>query len=334
VLIAGWILGLPVPWLLIFASGWWLVVVANLLLGANQGLAWSMTVTSKIDLVGPNHRGLALGINEFTGYLGVAMATAVSGLLAARFGLRPTPLLLAAAYTVAGLLIPLIFIRETLPFARLEGRETGITGALAVPTLGHIFWRVTWADRRLFACNQAGMLNKFSDTAMWALVPLVMARQGFGSAAIGLVAGLYAATWGVAQLGTGVLSDHIGRKHPIVGGLVLNAAGLAGAGFAHSTAAWLAAAMAMGLGTSLVYPVLLAAVSDATEPAWRATALGVYRMWRDGGYALGGLAVGWASAVLAPRGAFFILAAVLLGSSLVVTISLRAHRSVRNTAST
>lgn len=166
------------------------------------------------------------------------------------------------------------------------------------------------------------MLNKFSDTAVWALVPLVMARQGFGPAVIGLIAGLYAASWGIAQLGTGLLSDHIGRKHPIVGGLVLNAAGLLGAGFAHSMAAWLTVALAMGLGTSLLYPVLLAAVSDAAEPAWRATALGVYRMWRDGGYALGGLAVGWASVLLTPRGAFLVLAALLLGSSLVVTMAL------------
>lgn len=317
VLIAGWLIGLPVPWLLLLAPGWWMVVAANLLLGANQGLAWTMTVTSKIDLVGPHRRGLALGINEFSGYVGVALASAATGALAARFGLRPAPFLLAAAVTVVGLLIPLLAVRETLPFAKREAAAPG-TPPAQPPTLAQVWRRVSWEDRTLFACSQAGMVNKFSDTAVWALLPVAMAAQHFAAGDIGLVAGSYAMTWAVAQLGTGGLSDHIGRKLPIALGLVLNAAGLAIAADSRTLATWLIAAIVAGLGTALVYPVLLAAVSDEANPAWRGTALGVYRLWRDGGYAVGGLAIGFAATWLAPRGTFLAIGATLLLSAAVV----------------
>lgn len=324
VLVAGWVLGLPVPWMLLLAHGWWMVVAANLLLGANQGLAWTMTVTSKIDLVGPQRRGLALGINEFSGYLGVAVASAATGDLAARFGLRPAPLLLAAAVSLVGLLVALLAIRETLGFTRIEAaaRSASATGDDR-PTLAAVFRRVSWEDRSLFACSQAGLLNKFSDTAVWGLLPVAMAAQGFDAATVGAVAGAYGLTWGVAQLGTGALSDRVGRRLPIASGLALNAAGLGVASAARALDVWLLAAILMGLGTALLYPVLLAAVSDAAGPAWRGSALGVYRMWRDGGYALGGLTVGLAAVQLSPRGAFFGLAVVLLGSAAFVAGTMR-----------
>lgn len=329
VLLAGWLIGLPAPWLLLFAPGWWLVIVANLLLGANQGLAWTMTVTSKIDLVGPRRRGLALGINEFSGYLGVALGAAGTGDLAAHFGLRPAPFLLAAGVTVVGLLIPLLSVRETLGFTRLEA-ATGRPPREEQQGLARVFWQVSWEDRTLFACSQAGMLNKFSDTAVWGLLPVAMAGQQFGAATIGAVAGTYAVVWGAAQLWTGILSDQVGRKIPIAGGLALNAVGLGLAAVAHRQSTWFAAAILMGFGTALLYPVLLAAVSDLAHPAWRGTALGVYRLWRDGGYALGGLVVGFAAARLAPAGAFLLLGAVLLASAGVVMLSMiETHHRVK-----
>ncbi len=329
VLLMGWLIGLPVPWLLLLAPWWWVVVAANLLLGANQGLAWTMTVTSKIDLVGPRRRGLALGVNEFSGYFGVAVGAAATGDLAARFGLRPAPFLLAAAVSIVGLLISLLCVRETLGFTRLEAPSDS-PPLEEGPRLAQVFWRVSWDDRTLFACCQAGMLNKFSDTAVWALLPVAMAGQQFKVATIGAVAGAYALVWGVAQLWTGFLSDQVGRKIPIASGLALDAVGLGLAAVAHRQSTWFAAAILMGFGTALLYPVLLAAVSDTADPAWRGTALGVYRLWRDGGYALGGLVVGFAAARLAPAGAFLLLSAVILASAGVVTVRMcETHARVK-----
>jgi MFS family permease len=293
------------------------VIAANLLLGANQGFAWSMTVTSKIDLVGKRQRGLALGINEFSGYAGVAIASMVTGALAAHYGLRPVPFLFAAIVAVLGLLLVLV-IRETTPFVHHE-HAIASGGAAATPVvMREIFFDVTWRDRTMRACSQAGALNKFSDTGVWVLLPIAMTGQGFGPATIGAVAGVYAFVWGGAQLGTGILSDNIGRKPPIVIGLVLNAAGLMIAGIAQTLELWFAAAAIAGLGTALLYPVLLAAVSDVTPPAARGTALGVYRLWRDGGYALGGLAIGVVAARVNPSGSFIVLAVFLLFSAALV----------------
>lgn len=316
VLLAGWLLGLPVPWMLLYAPSWGWVVAANLLLGANQGFAWSMTVTSKIDLVGRRQRGLALGINEFSGYVGVAIASAVTGAFAASYGLRPVPFLFAAVVAIVGFLLVLV-IRETTPFVHLEHATATGGAAITRERMRAIFADVTWRDRTLCACSQAGALNKFSDTGVWVLLPITMAAQGFNPSLIGAVAGVYAFVWGTAQLGTGALSDHIGRKRPIVIGLALDAGGLAIAGTSHTLAVWLAAATLMGLGTALLYPVLLAAVSDVAAPASRGTALGVYRLWRDGGYALGGLAIGLAAVRLSPNGSFIGLALLLLVSAML-----------------
>ncbi len=326
VLLIGWVLGLPVPWLILLAPSWGWVVAANLLLGANQGFAWTMTVTSKIDLVGPRRRGLALGINEFAGYTGVALASAATGFLADQFGLRPVPFLAAAAVTVVGLLLALLAIRETRDFTHLEAAADPVPAAQSRLSLARVFWRVSWSDPTLFACSQAGMINKFSDTAVWGLMPLAMARQGFGVGVVGLTAGAYALSWGAGQLLTGALSDRIGRKPPIVLGMVLNGLGLVLAAAAVGTLVWLAAAIIIGVGTALLYPVLLAAVSDAANPIWRGTALGVYRLWRDGGYALGGLAVGLAATWLAPRGAFLGLGLVVFASASLVLWQMRETR--------
>jgi MFS family permease len=339
VLLAGWLLGLPVPWMLLFAPSWDWVIAANLLLGANQGLTWTMTVTSKIDLVGSRQRGLALGINEFSGYIGVAIASALTGLLASTYGLRPAPFIFAGATAILGFALVLA-IRETLPFTKLEQARNQHQSALPLPTLGHVFADVTWRNRTLRACSQAGALNKFSDTAVWALVPITMAHQHFSAAGIGAVAGVYAFVWGVAQLGTGVLSDRVGRKLPIVAGLAINAAGLTIAGVARAPALWFAAAAIAGLGTALLYPVLLAAVNDVAAPAIRGTALGVYRLWRDGGYAVGGVAIGLSASYLAGQQTFFALAVLLCASAVLAAWWMREthephpiHASLEGTVS-
>jgi len=316
VLLLGWLCGVPVPWMLLAAPSWGWVVAANLLLGANQGFAWSMTVTSKIDLVGPRQRGLALGVNEFSGYLGVALASAVTGALAASYGLRIAPFVFAGIVALIGLLL-VAFIRETTAHVRLESAGRGQGTPATAARLSRIFAVVSWRNATLRACSQAGFLNKFSDTAVWALLPIAMATQGYRVDIVGFVAGVYALSWGGVQLFTGWLSDHTGRKPLVVGGLALNGAGLLAAAAAHVELAWLAAAITMGIGTALLYPVLLAAVSDVADPASRGTALGVYRLWRDGGYAVGGVAVGVGASRLRPDGAFLALALLLLLSALV-----------------
>ncbi len=324
VLLIGWMLGLPVPWMILLAPNWGWVVAANLLLGANQGFAWTMTVTSKIDLVGPRQRGLALGINEFTGYTGVALASAATGFLADQFGLRPVPFLAAAVVTVIGLVLALLAIRETRGFTHLEAAE-GL--AQSQPPLSRVFRQVSWDDPTLLACSQAGMINKFSDTAVWGLVPVAMARQGLGVGVVGLAAGVYALSWGVGQLVTGALSDRIGRKPPIVAGMALNGIGLVLAAGAVGMLGWLTTAIVIGVGTALVYPVLLAAVSDVANPYWRGTALGVYRLWRNGGYALGGITVGLAASWFMPRGAFLGLGLIVFASAAVVLVRMHETRS-------
>ncbi len=316
VLIAGWVLGLPVPLMIILAPSWTWIIIANLLLGANQGFAWSMTVTSKMDLVGAKRRGMALGINEFSGYFGVAVISAIAGYLSSAYSPRPTPFIVSEIIALIGFLTALIFIRETLPFTKLEmppkaSNEAGLS-------LGRVFTMVSFGNRTLFACSQAGLINKLSDTAIWGLVPIQMAREHFTVADIGLISGIYAFTWGIFQLGSGMWSDHVGRKLPISLGQILNAVGIALVLVAHSLGIWIIVALLMGIGTALVYPVLLSTVGDASHPAWRGSALGVYRMWRDGGYAVGGFLLGFGADWLSIHGIFIVLASVVFLSGVVV----------------
>jgi len=318
ILIAGWVFGLPVPLMIILAPSWTWIVIANLLLGANQGFAWSMTVTSKMDLVGPKRRGMALGINEFSGYIGVAAVSTIAGYLASAYSPRPIPFIVSEIIAVIGLLTALIFIRETLPFTKLE-MPTKASNEVT-PSLGRVFTLVSFRNPTLFACSQAGLINKLSDTAIWGLVPIQMARGHFTVAQIGLISGIYAFTWGVLQLGSGIWSDHVGRKLPIASGQILNAIGIALVLVAHSLAMWVIVSLLTGLGTALVYPVLLSAVGDASHPSWRGSALGVYRMWRDGGYAIGGVLLGLGADWMGIHGIFIVLAAIVFLSGVTVTI--------------
>ncbi|HEU4563642.1 MAG TPA: MFS transporter [Gemmatimonadaceae bacterium] len=299
VLVTGWLFALPVPFLVMWAPTWGWVVFANVLLGINQGLAWSTTVIMKIDLVGPRRRGLAMGLNEFAGYLAVAVAALLTGEIAARAGLRPEPFYLGIAAAALGLSLSLLFVRDTMAHVHHEAasheasrRRAGGGDAPARPPLREIFARATWRDPALSSASHAGLVNNLNDGMAWGLFPLFFAAAGLSLREIGLLSFAYPAAWGIAQLGTGALSDRWGRKWLIAGGMALQGAALIAITATQGLALWLAAAVALGLGTAMVYPTLLATVGDVSPPAWRGTAVGVYRFWRDLGYAAGALLAG------------------------------------------
>jgi MFS family permease len=315
-LVLGWLLALPVPALIALAPNWWVIVAANVLLGLNQGFAWSMTVVMKIDLVGPKRRGLALGLNESAGYLGVAATALATGALAATYA--PRTLVWAGAAVIAGLgtLISLLFVRDTGAHVEEEQRRQG---AAVASSLRAAFIRGTMSDRVLRACSQAGLVNNLNDALAWGLAPLYLAAHGASLTEVGILAAVYPAMWGLGQLATGALSDHTGRKPLIVGGMLVQAGALvllvAGGGeFAPA----LGAAILLGLGTALVYPTLIAAVSDVAEPVDRAQLVGVYRFWRDFGFVVGALLAGALADAFGAGAAIAVVAALTAGSGIWV----------------
>jgi MFS family permease len=317
-LVIGWIVALPVPLLIGFAPSWWLIVAANLLLGINQGFAWSMTVVMKIDLAGPRRRGFALGLNEAAGYLGVAATAFVSGALAATYAPRTIVWVGAAALITVGLLLSLLAVRDT--GAHVAHEQLAHGDSTARPHgLGQAFAQATWRDPVLRACSQAGLVNNLNDALAWGLAPLYLAAHGASVREIAIVAAAYPLVWGASQLATGWLSDHTGRKPLITAGMLVQAGALgllvAGDG---AFAASLVAALLLGLGTALVYPTLIAAVSDATQPRERARTVGVYRFWRDFGFVAGALIAGFASDATSPKTAIGTVAALTAISGLVV----------------
>ncbi len=265
-------------------------MAANVLLGVNQGLAWSMTVVMKIDLVGPRNRGLAMGLNEFAGYLAVGMTALATGYLASVYGLRPEPFYLGIAYVALGLLFSVFLVRDTRDYVRLE---TENHPAMENP-LGFrdVFAKTSYGDRNLFAASQAGLVNNLNDGMSWGVFPIFFATFGLGVEHIGILKAVYPAVWGALQAVTGPLSDRWGRKGLIVGGMWVQAAGIFVTVAARSFEWWLLGSVLLGLGTAMVYPSLIAAVSDNSHPAWRARSLSVYRFWRDLGYAVGALSAG------------------------------------------
>ncbi len=315
-LVTGWLFALPVPVLIAVAPSWWVIVVANLLLGANQGLAWSMTVLMKIDLAGPDRRGLALGLNESAGYLGLAATAFASGALAASVAPRTVVWVGALVIALVGTLVAIVFVRDTGGHVIHEQRGRGERAALPFRTA---FAEGTLRDPVLRACSQAGLVNNLNDALAWGLAPLYLAAHGAGAARIGAVAAVYPAVWGLLQLGTGWLSDRRGRKPLIALGMLVQAGALAllvAGGGAFVSA--LAAAALLGLGTALVYPTLIAAVSDVVEPRDRATIVGVYRFWRDAGFVAGALLVGFAADALGSAESIAIVAGLTGVSGLLV----------------
>jgi MFS family permease len=328
-LIGGWLVALPVPLLIALAPSWAWVVAANALLGINQGLAWSMTVVMKIDLVGPRRRGLALGLNESAGYGGVALAAGISGLLAASFAARDVLVVAGATIAITALLLSVLFVRDTGDHVALEQAQHAHSDG-APPTLGSAFARASYREPALRACSQAGLVNNLNDALAWGLVPLYLAARGADVADIGLVAALYPAVWSVAQIGTGHWSDRVGRKPLIVAGMLVQAAALGLLAVGDGTlASASAAAVLLGAGTALVYPTLIAAMSDAVTPVERAPIVGVYRFWRDTGYVVGGLLAGAVADALGYGGAIACVAALTAASGLWVLADMPAARAPR-----
>lgn len=292
VLVAGWLVAVPVPFMLMWAPDWNWVIGANVLLGVSQGLTWSITVIMKIDLVGPKQRGLAMGLNEFAGYFAVAASALATGWLAATYGLRPEPFYLGVGYVAAGLLLSWLAVRETRHHVAHEVRTRHPAVAADEISQGEIFRRATLTDRNLSSISQAGLVNNLNDGMAWGLFPLVFAAAGMTLAQIGVLAAIYPAVWGILQIFTGALSDYVGRKWLIVSGMWLQAIGIAVTAMTLDFVLFSLGAVLLGVGTAMVYPTLLAAIGDVAHPVWRASAVGVYRLWRDFGYAVGALVAG------------------------------------------
>ncbi|MHB8595840.1 MAG: MFS transporter [Ktedonobacteraceae bacterium] len=337
-LLVGWLVAFPIPFLIIFAPSWGWIVAANILLGVNQGLAWTMTVTSKVDLIGPRNRGFALGINEFSGYAGVSVGGFLSGLLGGIYGLRVAPFLFVLGVIIVMTMASLL-VRETLPYTKLETQDRRAareqdetTASHPRPHLATIFALTTWGDRSLAAASQAGLIEKFTDTLAWGLFPLYFASHGLSPVSIGALVGTYTGTWAILQIYTGHLTDRIGRKWPIVGGMWLAALGIVLVAAGGNVLWWLVGALLMGIGMALLYPTLLAVVSDVAAPQWRATSLGVYRLWRDSGYAFGALAIGGVADAFGLLASFWFAAALMAVSGLIVALlmyeTLPVHRTV------
>jgi MFS family permease len=298
-LVLGWIFGLPVPFMVMWAPSWKIITAANVLLGINQGLCWSTTVIMKIDLVGPKRRGFAMGLNEFAGYGAVALAALASGYLASIYGLRPVPFYLGIGFAVLGLMLSLSLVKDTTAQAKEEARSHS-GGEHQAPPFKEIFALTSYRNPTLFSVSQAGLINNLNDGMAWGLFPLFFASHGLGVSNIGVLAFTYPAVWGLSQVATGALSDRWGRKWMIAIGMWMQAVGIfliaAAPGLVDDLTEkfwlWITGAVLLGLGTGLVYPTLLAAIGDVVEPGWRASAVGVYRLWRDLGYAVGALLSG------------------------------------------
>jgi MFS family permease len=323
VLIAGWLLAVPVPLLLIWAPGWSWVLAANALLGVSQGLAWSTTVIMKIDLAGPRRRGLAMGLNECAGYLALAGAALLTAEMAERYGLRPVPFYAGLAVAALGLFLSVLLVRETGGHA---AHESALAGPGRAPARGSVFWTTTLLDRNLSAATQAGLVNNLNDGMAWGLFPLVFAAAGMDLGQIGQLVAVYPATWAAAQLITGPLSDRIGRKWLVAAGMWVQAAGIGVVTGSTAFGGFASGSVLLGLGTAMVYPALLAAIGDVAQVSWRASAVGVYRFWRDLGYAIGALVAGMAADALGLSGALWLVAAITLASGLLAGVRMTETR--------
>ncbi|HEY4051523.1 MAG TPA: MFS transporter [Acidobacteriaceae bacterium] len=328
VLVIGWLLGLPVPFMIIGAHSWRWIVAANLLLGLNQGFAWSMTVIMKVDLVGPRGRGLAVGLNEFAGYLAVGFTAFFTGYLASHFGLRPVPIYIGVIYATAGTVLSLSVVRDTRQHVRLESQT--VAKDVSVLSFREVFLLTSLKDRNLFAASQAGLVNNLNDGMSWGIFPLFFTALGLGVERVGILKAIYPVVWGVGQVVTGPLSDRWGRKGLIVAGMWVQAIGLFFTARTHHFAWWFFSSVLLGVGTAMVYPSLIAAVSDASHPSWRARSLSVYRFWRDLGYAVGALSAGLIADSFGFAAAIYAIAALTFVSGTIVAIAMQEQKTTNS----
>jgi MFS family permease len=336
-LVTGWLFALPVPFMIMSAQSWSMIIFANVLLGINQGLCWSTTVIMKIDLVGPKRRGMAMGLNEFAGYGAVSLAALASGYIASIYGLRPTPFYLGVAFAIAGLLISATLVRDTTQHAREETRVHH-KDARQLPSFREMFALTSYRNPTLFSVSQAGLVNNLNDGMTWGLFPLFFAAYGLGVDQIGILAATYPAVWGISQIATGTLSDRWGRKWLIVWGMWIQAIGIvlvaSAPWFTHAPSDnfswWLIGAVLSGAGTALVYPTLLAAIGDVAHPDWRASAIGVYRFWRDLGYAVGAILAGVVADFLGLTWAIVVIGVLTFASGIVSAITMSESHKMRS----
>jgi MFS family permease len=322
VLVTGWIIGLFVPLIVIWADSWWWVVFANVLLGINQGLTWSMTVNMKVDLVTSKQRGLAIGLNEFAGYIGVALATVLSGYIASQYDLRPEPFYLGIGFVGIGLILSLM-VKDTGKHLKLQSRQQEQTESDQQMSTGNVLRQTTWKNPTLSSCSFAGLSTNLKDGMAWGLFPLFFSSAGLAVGKIGIIVALYPAAWGFFQLFTGALSDRVGRKWLIASGMWLQALSIWWILFTDSFVSWIIGAILLGLGTAMVYPTLQAAISDVAHPEWRASAMGVYRLWRDSGYAFGALMAGILADVLNISWAIGLVALLPLLAGLAIAFRMK-----------
>ncbi len=327
VLVAGWLVAAPVPFLLMWAPSWAWILVANALLGVSQGLTWSTTVIMKIDLAGPARRGLAMGLNEFAGYFAVALSALATGFVATQYGPRPEPFYLGVGFVAIGLLLSAFIVRETREHVTLESRLTGELLAGDAPTARQVFLRTSLFDPNLSSVSQAGLVNNLNDGMAWGLFPLLFGAAGLTLDQIGVLAATYPAVWGLGQLFTGAWSDRIGRKWLIVVGMWVQAVGIGVVARSNEFIGFAIGAVSLGVGTAMVYPTLLAAIGDVAHPTWRASSVGVYRLWRDLGYAVGALLAGFVADAFGLRTATWTVAALTLVSGTVAALRMKETRS-------
>lgn len=344
ILVLGWAFGLPVPFILLFAPDWNWIIFANILLGINQGLTWSMTVNMKIDLVGKQRRGLALGLNEFAGYLSVALVGFVTGYIAAIYGLKPYPFFLGIAFALLGFMISWIIVKDTRRYTLLEIKENEdefakinkkSSSSAAVEnerfgnlTFAQVFHETSWKNRSLLSVSQAGLVNNLIFGVSWGLFTLYFASYSVSVSDIGFLKALHPGIWGILQLMTGSLSDKVGRKILIYPGMLVQGVGIWIVLFFNSIPGWMTGMSLLGIGTALVYPTLLAAISDIAHPKWRATSLGVYRFWRDLGFVFGAIGIGFIADLLSISIAIQVVAWIAIASGIFVLLIMKETRKV------
>jgi len=311
-LVTGWIVGLPVPFMLMFAPDWNWIIAANVLLGINQGLTWSSTVVMKIDLVGEKKRGLAMGINESAGYISVALVAFLTGWIAGEYGLRPYPFVIGIVLVILGLLLSILFIKDTRQHVDLE------TTTSSIPRLKNIFRETTWTNKNLGSVTQAGLINNLNDGMAWGIFPILLATKGFSLPQIGIVTAIYPAVWGIGQLVTGKLSDILCKKDLLYTGMMLQAIALVALLWAQSMFHFIALSSLLGWGTAMVYPTFLASIAENTHPLDRAKSIGIFRLWRDLGYAIGAILTGIIADLISINASILFIGILTLGSSLII----------------
>ena len=313
-LILGWIVALPVPFLLIYAPNWNWIIGANILLGINQGLTWSSTVIMKIDLVGPKNRGLAMGINESIGYVSVGLAALLTGVIAGEYGIRPYPFYLGIVFSLIGLTLSLFFVRDTKGFIEVEQHTSKAT------PIAHLFSATSWKHPNLGSITQAGLINNLNDAMVWGIFPLLLASKGFGLAEIGKIVAIYPMVWGLGQLITGKLGDHILKKRLLFWGMLIQGISILGLLLSSSATSFTLVSVAMGIGTAIVYPNFMAAIADNTDPIQRPSSLGIFRLWRDLGYAFGAILTGWIADQYSIENAVLIIGLLTVVSAVVIAL--------------